>query len=139
MWVGSFKWNLYFAGIMSIFTFVFSIANNLLLESLIRSLFAFVVCFFLMFGIRLAMGKMIGKENRELFSAGEKGQRIDLVTPDEPSGLSGPVGEKHMGTDDSGHEFEDFAPLELSKVVRKEAPDINPEEIAKALRVFSNE
>ncbi|GEN33615.1 MULTISPECIES: hypothetical protein [Aneurinibacillus] len=138
MWIGSIKWNFIIAGIISAFTFLFSILNNLFLESLLRSLLAFVLFFLFVFIFRYLISKVIGKENKHLLTREEKGQHIDLVTPEESAQQQSEELERRQGKP-AFEEFSQFTPADFPQIARNRKDDIDPEEVARALRVFSNE
>ncbi|MFT9847833.1 hypothetical protein [Aneurinibacillus sp. REN35] len=137
MWIGSIKWNISIASIVGILTFLFSVMNNLLLESLLRSLLAFFLFFMLTFIFRFLAGKIIGKQHRDLFVSEERGQHIDLVTPEE-SAHQQSEGKKGGSESDSGG-FAQFTSTDFPHIARTDKEKVDPEEVARALRVFSNE
>ncbi|MBN6185805.1 hypothetical protein JQN58_02255 [Aneurinibacillus sp. BA2021] len=136
MWIGSIKWNIAFAGIVSILTFLFSFMNNLLLESLLRSLLAFLLFFMLMYVFRFFTGKIIGKQHDGIVSE-KRGQHIDLVTPEESAHQQSEGSDRGSKPNDSG--FSEFAPADFPTIARTDKESMDPEEVARALRVFSNE
>ncbi|WP_027414627.1 hypothetical protein [Aneurinibacillus terranovensis] len=139
MWLGSFKWNIYIAGIVSVLTFIFSIINNLFLESLLRALNAFAVFFLLMFVVRYLGSKLIGEENRHLLEA-DKGQFINLVTPDLPPASDPPPSQDVASDKTTDVNFQEFSPFDFPKVSdNQEISDVSPEDVVKALRMLSND
>lgn len=138
MWIGSIKWNLIVASMVGVLTFVFSFVNNLFLGSLLRSLVAFLLFFSLMFLFRFLAGKVIGRENRNMFASEDKGQHIDLVTPEESAQRQGQEGGK-KGEQLPSADFSQFTPSDFPHIARDGKDHIDPEEVARALRVFSNE
>jgi hypothetical protein len=135
MWIGSIKWNFIVAAIVGGFAFIFSFMNNLLLESLLRSLLAFFLFFVLMFIFRFLASKTIGKDKHMLASEEKKGQHIDLVTPEKSTQQD----EERIERQAAQPGFSGFTPADFPHISRNGKDNIAPEEVARALRVFSNE
>jgi hypothetical protein len=131
MMLGSIKWNIAVALIVSVVTFIANISHNLLSESLLRSLFTFLVFFLLMFVVRFLAGIVFGDINKELI-------------PTEPEEVNAGSNARSGHTEDSSRasadDFEEFSALTLPQLSKKpQTSNVNPEDVANALRVFSNE
>ncbi|AMA72692.1 hypothetical protein P4S93_08780 [Aneurinibacillus thermoaerophilus] len=141
MRVGSIKWNFIVAGMIGGFTLLFSLMNNLFWESLLRSLLAFLLFFLLMFLFRYLAGKAVGKEALQHIPSETKGRHVDLITPEdleyERSQQSGE--DESREKQPSRADFSQFTATDFPTITRSNRENINPEEIARALRVFSDE
>jgi hypothetical protein len=133
MWIGSMKWNFIVAGIVSSFTFLFSFMNNLFLESLLRSLLAFLLFFLLVFALRFLVGRIVGEPLHSFADADRKGEHIDFTTPEESGG------QEIANQQDVSTGFSAFTSADFPQLTRNDNQSIDPEEVARALRVFSNE
>lgn len=134
MRTGTIKWNFLLSGIVSILTLIFSLLNNLIWESLTRSLVIFIIFFFIIAVAQLVVRRAIGET---LSPETGLGQHVNLVTPEEAS--MSPV---EAGKDQQRRaqgDFSEFSPTDFPRVARNESSPLDPEEIAQALRVFSNE
>jgi len=94
--MGSIKWNLV-AGILTfIFTFLLSLGDNLLLTSLLKGLYGFVIMFLALFVVRIVLAFLLAEpavkaepvvEEEQANETPHVGKHLDLKTPDEDSGM----------------------------------------------------
>ncbi|TBL77752.1 hypothetical protein [Paenibacillus thalictri] len=140
--IGSIRWNLVLGLITFICTGLFSFSSNIWTTTLLNSVYSFVLVFALVFLVRWFLGTVIGlnkvlAEETELSQAEEaiKGTALDVVTPDEGDSinqlLKDGLGPQAKSNDDS------FAPLAPPKL--KSKTDLEPDDLAKALRQMSEE
>lgn len=132
------KWILsfIFGSVAFLFTFISSIGNNTWMTSLVRSALGFIVFFFCMLPIAWFL-LHISRKNADI-KQGEKGvgQQVNAETPEEDL-------LKQMASyqpESTGAKFEQsaFTPLSPPVVKKKNAAN-NPEDIANAIRVLSNQ
>ncbi|WP_231956204.1 hypothetical protein [Aneurinibacillus soli] len=67
----------------------------------------------------------------------EIGQHVNFVTPEETSMSPVETGKDQQRRAEG--DFAEFSPNNFPRVARNESSTLDPEEIAQALRVFSNE
>lgn len=79
--VGKMKWNIYFAIGGMLVTFLFAWKSNLFLTALMRSLYAFVIFFVMMFFIRLIFSMIHIPEEGEDLDESQLGTHVDLSIP----------------------------------------------------------
>lgn len=137
MTTGTLKWNFILSGIVSVFTFMFSFLNNLLLESLIRSLVVFGIFFFIVMVAQFVIQQTLGTALLPHEGVGGPGQHVNLVTPEETSMSPVETGKDQQRRAEG--DFAGFSPNDFPRVARNESSALDPEEIAQALRVFSDE
>ncbi|MNB64149.1 hypothetical protein D3C81_63280 [compost metagenome] len=120
------------------FTFLISLQNNLILTSLYRGLFGFILWFLLAFVLRWVLGFITdGSANQDSFSSSggdseSLGGAVDLSTPDEEEELKDLLKPKPAAADQGSG---DFKPLQPPKLVSMK----DPEELAKAVRHLKEE
>lgn len=120
-----------------VFTFIISIRTNLLMTSLIRATLAFVVWFVLAFALRWVIGllrqtsaELSSQDQSTLLVDTDKGNLLDLTTPDESDELKNLLQQTPELQDTDSN---DFTPLDVPRLVKtKNTKD--PEELAKAVR-----
>ncbi|MED4602706.1 hypothetical protein P9314_18820 [Paenibacillus validus] len=141
--IGSIRWNFIIGAIAFIFTFMFSVGNNIWLTTLLRSVYSFAVLFILVFGCRWLLGTFAGfnqwnsnkTELGEGDSDGTKGTVFDAVTPpDQDEELHQMLKKK---VDAPMPEEETFSPLNPPKLSTKFSE--TPEELAQAVRRMTEE
>ncbi|MFD1774397.1 hypothetical protein [Paenibacillus rhizophilus] len=122
-----------------VFTFLFSMRNNLPLTSLFRGLTGFILWFVLAFALRWVLGLIVKQtanpdkpsdasdDNKETLGA-----RLDISTPDEDEELKDLLKPK-AGQGNQGNE--EFKPLQPPQLVSMK----DPEELAKAVRHLKKE
>ncbi|KZS43724.1 hypothetical protein AWU65_26925 [Paenibacillus glucanolyticus] len=115
-----------------VFTFIFTIRNNLWMTSMYRALLAFAIWFLLAFALKWILAAIIapradknGSGNSKAQSEQERGTVLDLSTPDEDRELMDLI-HSESGSKENG----DFVPLNPPKLVSTK----DPEELAKAVR-----
>ena len=139
MMIGNILFNLWFGLLGFVLTFFVSYGNNVLLTSLMRGFFGFVLWFVLAFILRWVLG-LIFKDSPDynnLQSSIEDnsetlGSTLDLMTPDEDEELKNLL--KQQPDQSSGSEL-GFRPLQPPKLVSLK----DPEELAKAVRHLKEE
>ena len=111
------------------FTFIFSIRNNLWMTSMYRALIACAIWFLLAFLLNWMFAAITGREQpkrgRRLAAEQDRGTVLDLSTPDEDRELMDLI-----HAESSSKENGDFVPLNPPKLVSTK----DPEELAKAVR-----
>ncbi|WP_316503344.1 MULTISPECIES: hypothetical protein [Paenibacillus] len=120
------------------FTFLVSLQNNLLLTSLYRGLFGFILWFLLAFVLRWVLGFIVkdsatpGGFSSSGGDSDSLGGAVDLSTPDEEEELKDLLKPKPAV---AGQDSSDFKPLQPPKLVSMK----DPEELAKAVRHLKEE
>lgn len=128
--IGNIRFNL-LAGLTGfIFTFLFTLRNNLWMTSLNRALIAFVIWFALAYLLRwvftLAFKPAEGSDTPDEAAHGQLGNRLDMTTPDEDKELMSLI----KPEPEQNQEGKGFVPLNPPKLVSTK----DPEELAKAVR-----
>lgn len=113
-----------------VFTFIFSIRNNLWITSMYRALIACAIWFLLAFLLKWMFAAITGPRAAEKGDAGsqreqDRGTVLDISTPDEDRELMDLI-----HAESSSKENGDFVPLNPPKLVSTK----DPEELAKAVR-----
>lgn len=138
--IGTWRWNAAFGIFGSLLTLIFSIGSNGLAVTSLRSLYAFIAFFVLMylfralFALILNTGGTAPADQTEYQNQNEtKGSQVDMSTPDESDELNDLL-KKQM---DGNVQLEPggqagFQPLSPPKLVS--TPNKEPEELAKAVR-----
>ena len=133
--IGKWTWNLYAALAGMVLTFMFSIPNNLVTTSLLRSVYAFICFFALGFVVRFLLGTAAGlrqlEQNGPSDAPNGVGERINLSTPEE-GGL--PLTAMSAESDHAEDAFKPLVPKPL-----KSTADIDPEKVTAAVRKMSEE
>ncbi|MGG1551163.1 hypothetical protein [Paenibacillus ferrarius] len=142
--IGTMRINVIVASLAGLFTFALSIGNNLLLSTLLKSVYAFLILFVLTFGFRWVLGLVAGAgEASHKTSAdpmqenGQLGQNLDMVTPNE-DGETLELMKSNLSNQnaDSLSDMQ-FSPLNPPKLVTKK--ELDPEQLAGALRRMSED
>lgn len=128
--IGNIRFNL-LAGLAGfVFTFLFTLRNNLWMTSLNRALIAFVIWFALAYLLRwvftLAFKPTEGFDTSDEAAIGQLGNRLDMTTPDEDKELMSLI----KPEPEQNQEGKGFVPLNPPKLVSTK----DPEELAKAVR-----
>lgn len=113
-----------------VFTFIFSIRNNLWMTSMYRALLACAIWFLLAFLLNWMFGAITGPRaavqgDVDTQREQDRGTVLDLSTPDEDRELMDLI-----HSESSSKENGDFVPLNPPKLVSTK----DPEELAKAVR-----
>jgi hypothetical protein len=125
--VGSWRLNVGFGAFGALLTFLFSLSNNPIGTTFMRSLYAFLVFAALAFVIRIVLGQLLNpalKPASTDISEEERGTMLDLTTPDES--LSEMM--KEQWADSNGETVKDFQPLQPKRLVSLDNP--NPVEVS---------
>ncbi|MGG1520137.1 hypothetical protein ABE504_32505 [Paenibacillus oryzisoli] len=142
--IGTMRINVIVASLAGLFTFALSIGNNLLLSTLLKSAYAFLILFVLTFGFRWVLGLVAGageasaktsadpmQENAQL------GQNLDMVTPNE-DGETLELMKPNLSNQNAASLSDmQFSPLNPPKLVTKK--ELDPEQLAGALRRMSED
>jgi hypothetical protein len=134
--IGSWRLNVGFGAFGALLTFVFSLSNNPIGTTLMRSLYAFLVFVAIAFVIRIVLGQLLNpaiKPSAASTMEEELGAVLDLTTPDES--LSAMM--KEQWADDNGETVKGFKPLQPKRLVSLDNP--NPEEVVQAIRRLTDE
>ncbi|WP_248926349.1 hypothetical protein [Paenibacillus hamazuiensis] len=142
--IGSIRLNLVIAFITFICTFLFSFSSNIWTTTLLRSLYGFVTVFVLVFLFRWVLGTVVGLNK---FQSGDesgegvpdeagKGVNLDVVTPEEQDSIHQML-KDNLSPKPEQEEDPGFSPLSPPKL--KKNVDLEPEDLAKALRQMSEE
>ncbi|WP_245864475.1 hypothetical protein [Paenibacillus donghaensis] len=122
-----------------LFTFFVTYSNNLLMTSLTRGVFAFIVWFLLAFLLRWVLGSILQpsappeEAGLDQDSAADAlGGQLDVRAPDEDEELLNLLKQKPGPEEPAA---EDFKPLQPPKLVSMK----DPEELAKAVRHLKEE
>jgi hypothetical protein len=135
--IGSWRWNAGFGGLGAALTLLFSLVNNPIVTTLLRSLYAFVAFALLAFVLRFILGLLLpsahshADEQREE----ERGGVLDLVTPGEDGDLSRLM--KKQWADGKQSPISGFQPLQPKRLVSLDDPD--PEQVVQAIRRLTDE
>ncbi len=136
--IGTWRWNAAFGGFGAALTLIFSLGNNPLLTTLSRTFYAFVVFILIAYAVRFILG-LIHLPQPEVPDEAqpdeERGQNLDLVTPDEEAELSQMLKDSWTGGKDV--QEAGFQPLTPTRLVSLDHPD--PEEVAQAVRRLTSE
>lgn len=138
--IGSWKWNLMISLAGTFLTFVLNIQANPLMTTLTRCVYSFLILFLIAFILRWFLGtvaglKTIGETPMKPANQQHKGAQVDYLTPDSSDDLSDLLKQQLRNADSQG--VEAFEPLKPPKLVKTQ--DMDPEELAKALRHMSEE
>lgn len=131
--IGSMRWNICIGLTGFILTFFFSLPNNVLLTTIIRSLYCFLILFIFVFLVRWVLGTLIGLKEMgpaERSNGGEdhmKGTVVDFITPDEGINPS-----ENLRPDANDEEHVHFSPLQVPKLSK--TFNHPPEDLAQAIR-----
>lgn len=136
---GTIRWNFVVGAVSFVLTFLLSLGSNVLLTTLLRSLYSFAILFAVTFGFRFIMGLLLSSggpgANETAAAAAESpapnenlGRHLDLTTPDETA---------HQTADGADREEAEFSPLLPTKLVTRKQPDT--EQSVRALRQMSEE
>ncbi|AIQ13326.1 hypothetical protein [Paenibacillus durus] len=122
-----------------IFTYLFSLRNNLPMTSLFRGLAGFILWFLLAYALQWVLGlitKQTANSDKLFSSSGgvqkTLGAQVDILTPDENEELKDLLKPK---PEQEKQENGEFKPLQPPKLVSMK----DPEELAKAVRHLKNE
>ncbi|WP_256761348.1 hypothetical protein [Cohnella sp. WQ 127256] len=136
--MGSWRLNVGFGGFGAILTFLFSLSNNPLGTTFMRSLYAFIVFAAIAFVVSLVLGQLMNpnKKVEEIETPDQdRGTVLDVMTPDEGDSLSEMM--KEQWADGKGETIKGFQPLQPQRLVSLDNP--NPEEVVQAIRRLTDE
>jgi hypothetical protein len=136
---GTLNWNFLIAGVSSALTFVVSMMNNLLLTSLVQSLYAFGIMFLVAFVFRFLIGMLVSinipfNTDLDLTPVDEdddKGRNVSLSTPDADEYLQQIIKQNYANNDGQGEE-EGFQPLNPTRL--SSAPETQADPLVEAIR-----
>ncbi|WP_134700398.1 hypothetical protein [Ammoniphilus sp. YIM 78166] len=132
------RWSLpfIFGSVAFLFTFISSIGNNTWMTSIVRSTLGFVIFFVCMLVIRWFFLQIPRKNSDTKRDEEGVGVRVNAETPEED--LLGQMGSYSAEGPGAKPEYSTFTPLS-PPVVKKKSAANNPEDIANAIRVLSNQ
>lgn len=134
--LGSVRWNVVLGAVGMVLTFAFSLGNNGIAISCLRSLYAFAAMFAAGYLLRGALHIIVGSAGTApLQEPDHVGTRVDLQTPEEEGGLNDLLkAQLEAGTDASRTQTQDadFVPFQPARVFKAEGAD--GEELAAAVR-----
>lgn len=140
--IGSVRWNFTAGFIGFVGTFMAAWQSNILSTVLLRSLYSGVTLFFIAFLFRWVLGAFIRTGTSEASGNDReseleyKGRQIDLITPGEEHDSLNERNSEESESEQNA-EAQAFTPLQPPRLVTK--PDIEPQELANALRRMSEE
>jgi hypothetical protein len=137
--IGSWRLNVGFGAFGALLTFLFSLSNNPIGTTLLRSVYAFLVFAALAFAVRFVLGQLMAPAARtheeSIIHEEERGAVLDLTTPDEGDSLSEMM--KEQWADGKAEPVKGFQPLQPKRLVSLDNPD--PEEVVQAIRRLTDE
>ena len=132
--IGSWKWNLSASFVTAGLIFFISYSTNPLQTTLYRTAVSFIILFAMTYAVRWMLGQAMQSDSDRT-----KGQRIDMVTPEESEAQNKPVQEASSepsqlaAHSDPAEETVEFAPLTPPKLVRT-ADTLDPKQTADTIR-----
>ncbi|MBN2983622.1 MULTISPECIES: hypothetical protein [Cohnella] len=140
---GTWRWVVVFAAFGAVLTFLFSLSNNPLATTALRSLYAFLAFGLVGAAVHVAVGQLLRPANAappERGDADGRGSVVDLSTPDDDGLLNDMLKEQREGRAPGTAEAApagEFQPLAPKKLVSVESPE--PEAVVQAIRQMSDE
>lgn len=139
--IGNVRWNIILGMIAFVLTFIMSYGNNLIVRTLLHSVYSFMILFAAGFALRWILGTVVGLKQADSFTRTEDaseglGAAVNEVTPDDQEQLNELL-KTQLQQGDSDQSNEPFVPLlpkKLTSVTNSE-----PEEMAQALRRMTEE
>jgi hypothetical protein len=138
--LGTYRWNITIGFVGMVLTVLFSIGGNLLLTTLLRGFYCFIVLFILGFPLRWFLGTIIGIKDMDMIVDGEsgtdnqvKGNHIDYSTPNDEDEMR----ISQPGEESASSKEQPFSPLTPPKLASKD--NLDPEELVKAIRHMSED
>ncbi|MFC4307398.1 hypothetical protein [Cohnella boryungensis] len=134
----SWRFKVGFGGFGAVLTLLFSLSNNPLGTTLLRSLYAFLAFTALAFVVSFLLSQLLrpGSAAANLDVAEpERGAVLDLTTPEEDEALTEMM--KDQWADGKGEPVKGFQPLQPTRLVSLDNP--NPEEVVQAIRRLTDE
>lgn len=135
---GSWRYYVGFGAFGALLTFMFSLSNNPIGTTFLRSLYAFLVFAALALVVGVVLGQLLnpGKKTESIEAADtDRGAVLDVMTPDEGDSLSEMM--KEQWADGKGEPIKGFQPLQPTRLVSLDNP--NPEEVVQAIRRLTDE
>jgi hypothetical protein len=140
---GNIRWNLFGGAVAFVLTFLVSITRNVLLTTLLRSFYSFVIVFAFLFLFRFILHLIINGPSAaaELAAGAEEpdvsdtGRNVDLATPNDDSLHD--LLRANLNAGGSSDDGAVFTQLKPPKLISQSERD--PEQLAKALRRMSEE
>ncbi|QJD83355.1 hypothetical protein [Cohnella herbarum] len=135
---GSWRYYVGFGAFGAVLTILFSLSNNPLGTTFLRSLYAFLVFTALAFAVGFVLRQLLnpGKKIESMNATeSDRGAVLDIVTPDEGDSLSEMM--KEQWADGKGEPIKGFQPLQPTRLVSLDKP--NPEEVVQAIRRLTDE
>lgn len=137
--LGTWRLNVGFGGFGALLTFLFSLSNNPIGTTMLRSVYAFLVFAALAFAVRFVLGQLMvpaaPRHEETIIPEEERGAVLDITTPDEGDSLSEMM--KEQWADGKAEPVKGFQPLQPKRLVSLDNPD--PEEVVQAIRRLTDE
>ncbi|MBJ6363402.1 hypothetical protein ACFOQM_19460 [Paenibacillus sp. GCM10012307] len=131
--LGSIKWNIGIAVLGCGLTFAFSIGNNGISITLLRSLYALAASFVLAYGLRYLLYVLSpAVDGVQGGSEEEKGSNLDMATPDDGEDIHRLLQQQLGGEKEEEAEHLPFQPLAPPRMMS--VKDKSPDELAEAVR-----
>jgi hypothetical protein len=146
--IGTIRINFIVSMVAGIFTFLLSVGNNLFLTTCLRSLYSFMILFILTYAFRFLLAVFGGldfftplasEQSESDSDESHLGSQLDLATPDDDEATRQML---RNNMDNSGQTLDDdlpFSPLTPPKLITKNNLDLDPEQLAGALRRMSED
>jgi hypothetical protein len=140
--IGTIRWNVTLGSLGFGLTFLSSLASNLFITTMVRSIYGFLILFIVAFLIRWLLGTVVGlKEIGKPLQPKEdtsKGKNVDMLTPTEDQSLQELLKQNMEKPMENVAEDIPFSPLKPPKLVSKIREE-NPEDLATAVRRLTEE
>lgn len=145
--IGTIKINFWIGCIAALVSLVMALSGNVLLVSVERAVYAFLLFFIAMFPVRLLIGMILPQPSQtdETDSATantqQAGSQIDLVTPENLSDEDRTI-QPEVESDLNHEPSDDFSPLvpkRIEPTTSTQNPENNPLEIADVIRRLTDE
>lgn len=126
--IGNWLWNLVGAATAAVVTFFLSVFDNVLLTTLARTCYSFLIIFFAVFLFRWILGSVAGLRGvLDVPSNSDRQSTIDLSTPEEADAIQQMLKSTLQTDEDLEDKMEappSFAPINPPRLVSKKDPDM---------------
>ncbi|MGC5324096.1 hypothetical protein [Brevibacillus sp. SYSU BS000544] len=144
--IGTIKINLWIGFIAAFISLVMALSGNVLLVSVERAVYAFLLFFIAMFPVRLIVGLIKPQPSTTVETGSttantQAGSQIDLVTPENLSDEDRTTqAEVESDSDhEPSNEFTPLVPKRIEPTTSTQNPENNPLEIADVIRRLTDE
>jgi hypothetical protein len=140
---GNVRWNLYGGAAAFVLTFLASITRNVLVTTLLRSFYSFLLVFAILFLFRFILHLILNGNSAaaDMAAGGEEpdvsdtGRNVDLATPNDDSLHD--LLRANLNAEEAPDDGAVFTQLKPPKLISQS--ELKPEELANALRRMSEE